>query len=80
MGMGGSGSCLWDDCDGAISRQTFGFGALFRVNTFANFTAEIRQRKPISVLYIYCTIPNRAEILFSVMFSSDSSLLSWKGM
>lgn len=43
------------------------------------FATQIGQRTPISVLYIYCTIPNNWDIvLWSCL--SDSSLLSWKGM
>lgn len=57
---GGEDVRLWDDCDGAIGRQTFGFRALFCVNTFANYRSN-RTENPISVLYIYCTIPNRVE-------------------
>lgn len=62
---------LWDDCDGAIGRQTFGFGALFLFFFFPCkyflpiYRSNIRQREKkqnIGVLYIYCTIPSRAEM------------------
>lgn len=35
----------------------------FFVYILYQFTAQLRQRNTITVLYIYCTIPNRAEIL-----------------
>lgn len=52
------------------------------VNTIIyNSPLKYDRENPISVLYIYCTIPNRAEILSSGhVFLSDSSLLSRKGM
>ncbi|KAG7498381.1 hypothetical protein JOB18_007357 [Solea senegalensis] len=57
-------SCLWDDCDGAIGRQTFWLQCTFSCKyNYLQLTAQ--QRNPIGVLYIYCTIPNRAEILSS---------------
>lgn len=50
------------ECDGAIGRLTFGISALFLVNMLPVHLENDREI-PIGVLYIYCTIPNRAELL-----------------
>ncbi len=68
------------DCDGAIGRQTFGFGALFRVNTLPIYRSNTPSRTPS----VYCIfiVQFHTEVRYCplIMFVSDSSLLSWKGM
>lgn len=46
-----------------LAEQTSGFGALLSCKY--QFTAQMQQRIPVGVLYIYCTIQNRADILSS---------------
>lgn len=47
-----SDSCLWDDCDGAIGRQTFGFGALFRVNTLPIYRSNTTEKPHQCTVYL----------------------------
>lgn len=61
-------------------RLFFGFGALFRVNTFAKLPLKYdRETRSVYCIFI---VRFQTELRFCplITFVSDSSLLSWKGM
>lgn len=40
------------NCDGAIGRQTFGFGALFRVNTLPSYRSNMTEKPHQCTVYL----------------------------